>query len=641
MHFCLRMPALLLWLAGLVTLLLWRSVSLASETEALPHDLLEEGLPKLFGSPHRLHANSAADPGGRHRHEIRGAERAKTRSEDPAVIPLPVEMTCLSATEGGGEFLLGTNTVLFTPSSSAVLRQAFGHLWPQLFGWQLKEVKNRTPGRIELQEHFTKLPAEGYMLDISGEAGDSVITIGVATVSRNASLLHALQTLRQLLPAVAYADSSRSSQPWRLPACSIRDWPRYGWRGMMLDVARHFFDVGQVKRLLDLMSMHKFNVLHLHLTDDQGWRVEVQGRPELVEVGATRGTSLNNPLGDGNGERIYNGTPYSQPRFFSKAQVREIVAYAGELNIEVVPEVDVPAHAAALIIAAQSEGRELGVVELHEGCADRQGSERIARPPNCMGGTHGILIPTEEALAYVRGAIQEVVDLFPGRYFHLGGDEADLFRDSVYYSSDVAQQLMEALEVGSPAALQGHVVDEVHRFLRAHNKVGISWDETHFSLEDYSPPKDLLVMWWRDWSPEASWDVVQAMGHRLILAPASKMYLDIYQLEPHTASRHRVQEGTVTLWDTYSVSKLEAPGILGVHACLWSEHLESQEVLDYQMFPRAAAAAEAGWTSARLVDFDDFLRRWHGGHKDRLAALGVAYYDGSYTGPKVEPELFG
>jgi len=300
----------------------------------------------------------------------------------------------------------------------------------------------------------------------------------------------------------------------------------------------------------------------------------------------------------------------------------------------VVPEIDLPAHTAALLIAARSAGRDLGVVELHEGCESRQGSEPLTRPPNCMGGTHGILVPTEEALAYVRGALEEVVELFPGRYLHLGGDEADQFRDSAY-AAESAQELMGKLGLFTPAELQGHVVDEVYRILQARKKIAISWDETHVGLEGYSPPKDLLMMWWRDWSPEANWEVVQTLGHRLILAPSSKMYLDIYQMEPHRASRYLNQEGTVTLWDTYSVGRMKAPDILGVHACLWSEHLATQQVLDYQMFPRAAAAAEAGWSAEEHLDFDDFLLRWRG-HKARLDKLGVRYYNGSYTGPKEE-----
>jgi len=396
----------------------------------------------------------------------------------------------------------------------------------------------------------------------------------------------------------------------------------------MLDVARHFFDVGHVKRLLLLMSFHKFNVLHLHLSDDQGWRVEVRSRPELAHVGGTRGFSLNKPEGSGKGERVYNGSVYTSPKFFTQGEVKELLAFAEDLGIDVVPEIDVPAHTAALIIAAKSAGQTLGTVDLHEGCAERQGTAPLTSPPNCLGGTHGIVVPTKAALDYILSAVSEVAELFPSSYFHLGGDEADQFRDYVY-SSDEVTQLKKELGVRTSAALQGYVVDEVYKVLHAKGKTVIAWDETHLGLEGYQAPQDMVMMWWRDFHYEASWESVKALGRKMILAPQAKTYLDIYQMEPHSASCFRVQEGTNTLWKAYSLAQLDSEHVLGVHTALWTEQLQSQKALEYQMFPRGAAVAEVAWTAQSRTDFIDFLRRWNV-HKERLAFMGVEYYDGRY-----------
>lgn len=471
----------------------------------------------------------------------------------------------------------------------------------------------------------------------------------------------------------------------------------------MLDTARHFFNVTQVKKVLFLMSMHKFNVLHLHLSDDQGWRIEVQSRPELAKVGGTRGRPLNKPAGEKEGEKIFNGTVYKEPHFFSRHDIHEIIGFAALWGIEVVPEIDLPAHTAALIASAKSVGKNVGVIELHEGCAEqlaglgsveakspglsqtilrnfftepgqskpsafmvgagellggaralkgstdaalsarnaKLGLEEFAKlgkhdpgnytgAPNCMAGTHGIVVPTKDAVQYVLGAVAEVADLFPSKYFHMGGDEAEQFRDQAY-SSDVARELMKSLGLQTPAALQGHMVNQVHKILQARGKTVIAYDETHVGLEGYTPPKDMVMMWWRDFSPEASWSRVQASGRTVILAPISNMYLDLYQVEPHAASRHRVQEGTVGLHDTYKVMKMfDSARILGAHTLLWSEHLKTQKILEYQMFPRAAAAAEVAWSQITSFNFTHFLHRWEA-HKKRLHFMNVEYYPGNYT----------
>jgi len=566
-----------------------------------------------------------------------------------AIIPKPAEMVCVLSEAA---FVLRPDGVrLFRRGASAEAMSILRELWSRLLGFELVRAGGgggggaASDGAVELGED-PQLPPEGYSLQVRAAAGGGTfLAIKVSVKQRRAAVLHALETLRQLLPPEVYGKDPRSCLPAPVPSCNIKDWPRYPWRGLMLDVARHFFDVGQVKNLLSIMSMHKLNVLHLHLSDDQGWRVQVRGKPELTIVGARRGMSLNNPAGDENGERIYHGRQYPEPRFFSVDDIREIVAFASALAIEVVPEIDVPAHAAAMILAARSAGKDIGMVELHEGCAAFLGDLPLSEPPNCMGGTHGIIVPTPEAMKYVLEAISEVADLFPGRYFHLGGDEADQFRDDAY-STEAAVRLMRSLHLELSTQLQGHIVDEVYRLLQSKNKTPIAWDETLFGLEGYRPPPDLLAMWWRDWSSdEAAWAAVLASGYNVILAPTSKMYLDLYQMEPHKDSKFRVQEGTVTLRATYSVAQLEGGDqVLGVHGCLWSEHFVEEEVLEYQLFPRGAAVAEVGWTvKHRASDFDDFLVRWRR-HSSRLDRMGVRYYSGSYVGDTPEmhrPEFDG
>eukprot|EP01062_Namystynia_karyoxenos_P028607 TRINITY_DN21654_c0_g1_i3.p1 TRINITY_DN21654_c0_g1~~TRINITY_DN21654_c0_g1_i3.p1 ORF type:complete len:555 (+),score=109.91 TRINITY_DN21654_c0_g1_i3:79-1665(+) len=356
---------------------------------------------------------------------------AGNASAGGSVIPRPRE---LQMSPGEAPFELSRATKLLAAAAPATLRAAFRQFWLCLFDFRLGEAQEAAADAVSL-EHDPALPAEGYRLVVTA----ALITIAAAD---RKGVIHALQTLRQLLPPAVFGRSAAQLLPLRVAACRVRDWPRYGWRGVMLDVSRHFFDAGRIRQLILLMSMHKLNVLHLHLSDDQGWRVEVPGHPHLTSIGARRGESMNADAAQQDAGP-YRGAEYTRPRFLSAGDLRELVAFAAELGIDMLPEIDLPAHSAALIIAERAAGRELGVVHLHEGCVNRSTGSfdpPVDGAPNCMGGTHGIVVPTEEALSTAADVVRRVAELFPFPYFHLGGDEAGQFRDDAYAEAEARAQ---------------------------------------------------------------------------------------------------------------------------------------------------------------------------------------------------------
>ncbi|WP_407552719.1 beta-N-acetylhexosaminidase [Streptomyces sp. Pv4-95] len=456
-----------------------------------------------------------------------------------------------------------------------------------------------------------QLGPEGYRLVTEGT--EVLIEAGTGT-----GLFWGAQTLRQLLGPAAFrrapVDSGR--RKWPLPALRIEDTPRFAWRGMMLDVARHFMPKDGVLRYLDLLAAHKLNVLHLHLTDDQGWRIEIPRYPLLTEVGGRRErTKLGHrasPLWD---ERPHGG-------FYTQDDLREIVAYAAARHITVVPEIDIPGHSQAAIAAYP----ELGNTDVLDTTA--------LKVWDTWGVNPNVLAPTDRTLRFYEHVLEEVLALFPSPFVHIGGDECP--KDQ-WRASPTARARIAELGLADEDALQSWFIRHFDRWLADRGRRLIGWDEI---LEGGSPEPGggttacglapgAAVSSWRGY---AGGIAAARAGHDVVMCPEQQVYLDHRQ---HASPEEPVPIGYVrTLEDVYrfepvppELTEEEAARVLGAQANVWTEVMDSQQRVDYQVFPRLTALAEVAWSQLpppAARDHHDFVRRMTT-HYARLDALGVGY----------------
>ena len=382
-----------------------------------------------------------------------------------------------------------------------------------------------------------------------------------------------------------------------IPALTIDDAPRFGWRGFMLDSARHFWSVDEVKQVIDAMALHKLNTFHWHLTDDQGWRIEIKRYPKLTQVGGCR-----IPSGDG-GRDPATGKPRPYCGFYTQAQIRDVVKYAAERHITAVPEINVPGHATAAIAAYP----ELGSTD-----------KRLV--PSSEWGVFPNLINAEESTyTFFENVLDEVITLFPGTYVHIGGDEA--VKDQWEASARV-QQRMREVGAKNEMAMQSHLVARLEKFLAGHGKRLIGWDEI---LEGPLPP-EATVMSWR--GIEGGLKAARE-GHDVVMSPSSETYLDYLQTDSPNEPPGR--PATITLQQIYAFDPipdaLEASQqhhILGLQANLWTEHTRFFSRLQHNTFPRLAAVAETGWSPKAGKNLDDFLTRLPAQLK-RYEVMGIGY----------------
>jgi len=510
----------------------------------------------------------------------------------PAVIPAPAQ-----AQPRAGAFLLKSGTELSIPRGPEVLR----------IGAYLTGLVRSSHGlSLELRVREARPAAQGAItLALAGAPDASpesyrleVTPAGVAISAADPrGLFYGAVTLWQLISAQPLHDGVIE-----LRALSIRDTPRFRWRGLMLDSARHFQSPAFVRRYLDWMALHKLNVLGWHLTDDQGWRLEIKRYPRLTQVGAWRvpaGAAAAKDLDPATGKpRLYGG-------FYTQQEVRRIVAYAAARNITIVPEIELPGHATAAIVAYP----RLASTE---------------HPPTAVPSDWGVFPnlynPDEATFTFLEGVLDEVMALFPGQFIHTGGDEA--VKDQ-WQASPRVQARMRELGVPSETALQGYFTARIGRYLAAHGRRLIGWDE----ILEGGVPGDAAVMSWRGVDGAVA---AAASGHDVVLSPAPTLYLDHRQGagpdEPPGVG------GVITLEDVYRFDPLpgtlahDAQHVLGVQANLWTEHVRSEANAAYMTWPRAAALAEVGWSPAGRIDWNSFMGRL-GAEFERYRLLGVRYSD--------------
>ncbi|MEW2158318.1 beta-N-acetylhexosaminidase [Streptomyces sp. NPDC007189] len=436
-----------------------------------------------------------------------------------------------------------------------------------------------------------QLCADGYLVCIDGAS--------------EAGLFWGAQTFRQLLGSEAFRRAPVTGRTaWEVPAVTVRDAPRFRWRGLLLDVARHFMPKDGVLRYLDLMAAHKLNVFHFHLTDDQGWRIEIKRYPKLTETASWRPRSKfghrASPLWE---EKPHGG-------YYTQDDIREIVAYAAERHITVVPEIDVPGHSQAAIAAYP----ELGNTDVIDTTA-------LTVWDN-WGISSNVLAPTDTVLRFYEGVFEEVLELFPSQFVHVGGDEC---RKDQWAESATARNRIAGLGLADEDELQAWFIGHFDAWLAARGRRLIGWDE----ILQGGLAKGAAVSSWRGYGGGIA---AARAGHDVVMCPEQYVYLDHRQAP---GEDEPVPIGYVrTLEDVYrfepvpdGLTEAEARHVLGTQANVWTEVLEDAARVDYQTFPRLAAFAEVAWSrlpAPAQRDFAGFERRMTA-HYARLDALGVAY----------------
>jgi hexosaminidase len=425
---------------------------------------------------------------------------------------------------------------------------------------------------------------EAYVLEVTSEG----VTLEAAA---HAGLFYGIQTLRQLITP---ADDAGHE----IPAVLIDDAPRFPYRGMHLDVGRHFFPVDFIKRYIDLMSRYKMNTFHWHLTEDQGWRLEIKKYPRLTEIGSCRAETM---LEKNYEPYVGDGIEYCG--FYTQAEAREVVAYAAERYVTVIPEIEMPGHS----LAALSAYPELACTPGPFAAATR------------WGIFPDIYCPTEETFGFLEDVLAEVMAIFPSRYIHIGGDEAPKER---WEESAEAQAVIEREGLADEHELQSYFIRRIEQFLIANGRRLIGWDEI---LEGGLAP-EATVMSWR--GIQGGIEAAQ-QGHDVIMTPTSHAYFDYYQGDPEVEPI--AIGGFLPLQRVYSFEPIpdeltaeQAKHVLGAQANVWTEFMKTPEKVEYMAYPRALAMAEVAWSPAEARDFDDFERRLPAA-LERLDAMGVDF----------------
>ena len=429
-----------------------------------------------------------------------------------------------------------------------------------------------------------EMPHEAYTLNVT-KKGVEVKASGLNGFN------YAIQTIKQMLPVEVFGKAAAADKEWTLPCVKINDAPRFGYRGLHMDVSRHFFDMDEVKRYLDIMEVHKLNTLHWHITDDQGWRLEIKKYPRLTEVGAVRKQTLVGHLFD---SEVYDGTPYGEGCYFTQDQVREILDYAAGKGITVIPEIDLPGH----MLAALAAYPELGCTG---GPYDVWGKWGVADDVLCVG--------KEKTMQFLEDVLTEVCELFPAEYVHIGGDECPKVRweKCPHCQAKIAELgLKDDDRFQAEHYLQGYVTSRMEKFLAEKGKKLIGWDEI---LEGELAP-NATVMSWRG---VAGGLQAVRMGHDAIMTPNTFFYLDYYQSldkenEPLAIGGYLPVEKCYSYEPTVEgMTDEEKAHILGVQANLWTEYIATPDHLHYMLLPRLAALAEVQWCQPEVKSWERFL----------------------------------
>lgn len=518
------------------------------------------------------------------------------KPEQIAIVPKPEKMTL-----GKESFKIEASTTVFTSGDEQ--KKAVRSLVDLLgasAGYNLKVNSGSNNKGIVFQQ-VEGMDSEAYSLEVTPQR----ILI---SASAEAGYFYGVQTLRQLLPH-AIESKQVVKIDWLVPCVKIEDAPRFEWRGMHMDFSRHFSRIEEVKDFLDYMALYKLNTYHMHLTDDQGWRIEIKKYPLLTQKGAWRvensqdrvcnEKAKTNPLytieeknyKEVDGKRMYGG-------FFTQEQIKEIIAYADQRCITVIPEIDMPGHFKAAIDNYP-----------YLSCTGKAGWGATFSRPACLGKA--------TTIEFVKDILSEVADLFPAQYIHIGGDEVNI---KSWKKCPRCQREIRKNKLKNEHQLQSAFNIEIEKFLHSKGKRLMGWDE----IAEGGLSKDATMMWWRNWAPKTR-NIAADNGSDMIITPDFQYYFDfanegtplkkVYDYEP--------------VPEDFSAS--QAKHVIGVQANLWSEYIPNFKRLQYQSFPRMLALAETGWVRKENKNFEGFLPRVLK-HYDRMDQMGIYYYIPSVEG---------
>ena len=505
------------------------------------------------------------------------------------VVPSPV-----SVEERAGVFVIESSTHVIAEGKAAIEAAKLIESLAPATGYRLKRGK-RVLNSIQLDIDSAlegRLGDEGYELEVSEQAIRLLAANG-------AGLFYGIQTLRQLLPPPVFGEDKVDGIQWSVPCVRIIDYPRFQWRGLLIDPARHFIPTEDVERFIDTMALHKFNRLQIHLTDDQGWRIEIRKYPKLTEIGSPMDfTTMRQP--DTGAARARTKGYYSQQ------DIRHLVRYAAERYVTIVPEIEMPAHTGAAIVSYPRIG-------LYP-------QKLSALPPSKRWkANERVLAPRPETVAFMQDVLTEVMELFPSRYIHIGGDEANTGH---WAKSEQMQALKQRLGLQDEAELHSWFIGQMDEFLTRHGRHLVGWDE----IIQGGLASGAVVMSWRG---QAGGITAARAGHDVVMAPTSHTYFDYYQgpkeNEPRAIGGHIPLEKTYSFEPVPSeLTEGQAKRILGGQGQLWGEYMADQKHREYMAYPRAAALSEVLWSPRENRNYDEFAVRLSE-HLKRLNAAEVNY----------------
>ena len=504
------------------------------------------------------------------------------------IIPEPV-----SVVEKQGTFTLPEKVSVLRPSGNEndITVNFLTQKLTEIAGRKVT-VKNYGNATLQLILNVSKnasIGDEGYTLAVTPRN----ITIRANTA---AGLFYGVQTLMQLFPPEIECRQQQGKRVWKIPAVEITDYPRVGWRGLMLDVSRHFFTVDEVKLYIDKMVRFKYNMLHWHLTDDEGWRIEIKSLPKLTEVGAWR---VEKTGWFGSFSHAEKGEPTTYGGFYTQEQIKDVIAYAKERHVQIMPEIDVPGHSSAALAAYP----ELACFPETDDKFVRNGAPFLnwntgGRPAAIMENT---LCPANENVyEFMDKVLTEVAALFPFEYIHTGGDEAPY---TFWEKSPEVKQLMERQGLKNMAEVQSYFGKRIEKIILAKGKKMMGWDEI---LEGGITPTTALMSW-RGISHgiEAS-----KSGHSVVMSPSNYVYIDLMQGDVSTEPR---VYNSVRLNQTYKFNPMpegaDARYILGGQGNLWTEQIYNMRQAEYMTWPRGLAIAESLWSPESKKDWNNFIRK--------------------------------
>ena len=535
----------------------------------------------------------------------------QTNAQNLNIIPEPFQ-----AEKGTGIFQFSKSISINAPTSANELTEQIAKQLRMVTGKTVYFTKNDPNITLAIIKDDV-IGNEGYTLNINAKG----IIISANT---NAGLFYGWQTVQQMMPAAIYTNKLQSNIQWQLPYVSIIDKPRFSWRGMMLDVSRHFFSKADVKVFIDDMARYKYNRFHWHLTDDQGWRIEIKSLPKLTEVGAWRvekkGKWANITTPAINEPKKYGG-------FYTQEDIKEVVAYAKSKFIEVIPEIDVPGHSMAMIAAypeLSTTPKYPYQVNAGEDFMDWEGinGHATAMIDNSLDPSN------EKVYEYLDKIMDEVAPLFPYQYIHMGGDEN---AKNNWEKSDNVQALMKKEGLKDQMEVQSYFVKRMQKIINAKGKKMIGWDE----ILQGGLSGDAVVMSWRGIKGGIE---AAKQGHKVVMSPNDFNYIDFYQGE--MTAEGKVYRG-LRMKTTYGFEPIpegiDPNLILGNQANQWTEQLQTMRKVQYMNWPRGMAVAETSWSPADKKDWKIFSKKAEA-HFEKLDAADVNYAKSIYD-PIVTTQL--